>query len=163
MRRDGGEAAPRTDGCWILFRLGRIFALCSFLNSKSDVGMVAARGAHAIECAHARRVIRGWMGPWDGRDRGEGGGGVVRSFVTSLWRFNVKVDRRATETSDFFPTKRDQNSPSSSLSSRARRPPVRLFLCHCSRKSNASFPAAAARLDVACTRAPADCRYADVP
>ena len=78
-----------------------------------------ARGA----CDRVRTCEEGNQGVdgTGGVDRGEGGG-VVRSFVTSLWRFNVKVDRRATETSDFFPTKRDQNSPSSS-SSRARRPP----------------------------------------
>ena len=97
MRRDGGEAAPRTDGCWILFRLGRIFALCSFLNSKSDVGMVAARGAHAIECAHARRVIRGWMGPWDGREGGIEAREEVESFVRSLLLYGDSMSRSTDE------------------------------------------------------------------
>ena len=155
-RRRSGTA----DGCWILFRLGRIFALCSFLNSKSDVGMVAARGAHAIECAHARRVIRGWMGREGGRE-----GWIEARKVESFRSLLLYGDSmsRSTSDGDFEFLSHETRSKFAIVVIVVTRPsPARLFLCHCSRKSNASFPAAA-RLDVACTRAPADCRYADVP
>ena len=120
-----------------------------------------ARGAcdRVRTCEEGNQGVDGTMG----REGSRRGRRWSRSFVRYFF-MEIQCQGRPTSDGDVGFLSHETRSKFAIAVIVVTRPsPARLFLCHCSRKSNASFPAAAARLDVACTRAPADCRYADVP